>query len=75
MSLPMYKPGIPIIYVPTHANGDKNHPDVERGYIYWYNGGRSVFCKFYHKNSKELRTTSCSEMCNIEDVFEDETNR
>lgn len=36
-----------VLYVPTHAQGDRNHPDVERGVVTGHNkDGSTVFVRF-----------------------------
>lgn len=37
--------GEAVTYIPRHANGDVNHPDVERGYISSFNEGY-LFVRF-----------------------------
>ena len=59
--------GIQVIYVPTHANGDVNHPDCERGFI-MSSRGSTAFCRFWSKDLKRLRTVSCSESCNVSEL-------
>ena len=64
-----FKPGTQIAYIPNHAHGDINHEDVEYGFV---TGNRSfVFCRYWTKGRLGvLRTTSCSEATNREDLVE-----
>lgn len=39
MSTPYFLIGQKVLYVPNHANGDIEHPDVERGVVSSVNGG------------------------------------
>jgi hypothetical protein len=56
-----YKLGDQIAYVPTHAEGNLKHPDVEFGFV-TKDLGEDCFCRYWSKYSKgELRTKSCSE--------------
>lgn len=53
-----------IAYIPDHAEGDIEHPDVEFGFVSSDRGeGGSVFCRYWLKgrNGRELRTTANSE--------------
>lgn len=45
MRLSEIVPGARVTYVPTHANGDLNHPDVEHGTVSSKNGWY-VFVRF-----------------------------
>lgn len=59
----MFAEGDQVIYTPTHAEGDINHPDSERGFVTSHND-EYVFCRFFHKNfNLGLRTTANSEAC------------
>ena len=53
--------GKPVLYVPTHAKGDLNHPDVEEGVISEFNE-TFIFVKFAPRN------VSNSEACNPADL-------
>jgi len=57
----MFKAKDQIIYIPRHAEGNINHPDVEFGFV--MTGGLDyVFCRYWIKGQPGvLRTTSCSE--------------
>ncbi len=55
------KPGTQIAYIPTHANGDINHPDVEFGFV-TSEQETAHFCRYWMKgNPGELRTKANSE--------------
>jgi len=56
-----FSPGTQIAYVPAHACGDINHPDVEFGFVTstWE---KIVFCRFWsNDDSNRLRTVANSE--------------
>jgi hypothetical protein len=56
------KPGTQIAYIPSHAKGDINHPDVEFGFIQ-YTTTDGAFCRYWNKNFMlGLRTTANSEL-------------
>ena len=38
-------PGVRVAYIPGHAHGEINHPDVEHGAVS-SNNGKNVFVKF-----------------------------
>ena len=60
--------GQQIVYIPNHANGDKGHPDCERGFVTSANE-QTVFCRFWHRSDPGiLRNRSNSESCRVEDV-------
>ncbi len=45
--------GTQIIYIPTHVEGDINHPDCETGFITsmkFAPGGDFAFCRYWNKN-------------------------
>ena len=59
------KIGTQIAYLPDHANGDLNHPDVEFGFVSTlHRNGKDVFCRYWKKGEEGevLRTLSCSEL-------------
>ena len=62
-----FKIGDNIIYIPTHANGNRKHPDCEHGYVTG-KGKTTVFCKFYDKHGR-LRTVANSEGCDPSDLL------
>ena len=57
--------GTQILYVPTHANGRLNHPNVEEGFVTSVQGIR-VFCRYWSKDeSGALCTKDNSELTAI----------
>ena len=51
--------GTQIAYIPTHAEGDINHPDVEFGFIVRQAQDGDYFCRYWNKRyPDELRTKS-----------------
>ena len=55
------KQGTQIAYIPLHAGGDLNHPDVEFGFVTSERAG-SHFCRYWRRRSPgELRTLANSE--------------
>jgi hypothetical protein len=59
------KPGTQIIYIPSHAEGDPNHPDCKLGFVISQREDISAhFCRYWSKGKpgKELRTTANSEL-------------
>lgn len=64
-----FKPGQQIAYIPSHANENINHPDVEFGFVTSVNDSY-VFCRFFrNRGSNELRTMANSEACRPEDLI------
>ena len=64
----MFKPKDQIAYIPTHADGDIEHPDVQFGFITEARG-ENAFCRYWSKRPREyatLRTTANSELTPIE---------
>lgn len=61
----LYRKGDQVAYIPPHADGDINHPDVEFGFVTsTANKGAVVFCRFFYNKGRhrgELRTTANSE--------------
>ena len=55
------KRGTQIIYIPTHANGDKHHPDVEYGFVTSILGD-CAFCRYWSRHHGGLRTVANSEL-------------
>jgi len=54
--------GEQIAYIPMHAEGDINHPDVEFGFITGFNSDGDPFCRYWRKGQPgTLRTTANSE--------------
>ena len=62
--------GKQIVYVPTHAAGDINHPDAEYGFVTSVlEGSQIAYCRFFLKNDRNtLRTLSNSEATPIENI-------
>ncbi|MCJ7813721.1 hypothetical protein MUP95_10450 [bacterium] len=56
-----FKRGEQIAYIPTHAEGNVDHPDTEFGFVTKDSGDKGVFCRYFYKNGT-LRTVSCSEL-------------
>jgi hypothetical protein len=55
------EPGTQILYIPMHADGDENHPDVEEGFVTSVRDD-IAFCRYWSKHyTDSLRTTTCSE--------------
>lgn len=63
-----FLPGTQVAYIPPHANGDINHPDVEFGFVTsLHPDGEGCFCRYFLKDCPAiLRTVSCSELTNYE---------
>lgn len=47
------EPGDRVIYVPTHANGDINHPDCEYGIVSSWNN-RGIFVKYVRNGIPQM---------------------
>lgn len=63
------KIGDQIAYIPMHADGDINHPDVEFGFITGFNSAGDPFCRYWRKGQiGALRTTANSECTPIDMV-------
>jgi Zn-finger protein len=63
-----FKRGDQILYIPDYANENRNHPDVEAGFVtstkIVSDGSTTVFCRFWrNRNCETLRTKSNSEGC------------
>ena len=55
-------PGTQIAYIPTHAEGNINHPDVEFGFVVSERDDNH-FCRYWRKSHLgELRTVANSEL-------------
>ena len=63
--------GTQIIYVPTHANGDVDHPDCEAGFI-TSTVEDAAFCRYWNKDGS-LRTVSSSEKTYFSDLVAKDT--
>ncbi len=67
-----WEPKMQVAYIPTHAEGDINHKDVEYGFVTSTND-QFVFCRFWSKRERnggeyELRTKANSEACRPQDL-------
>lgn len=60
-------PGQKVIYVPTHAHGDKNHPDCEVGHVSSVNR-KYVFVKFDKQLNQMAWDDVTSQACRPEDL-------
>ena len=59
--------GMQIAYVPTHANGNIAHPDVEFGFVTSVTDN-GAFCRYFYRNG-ELRTKSNSELTSYDNLY------
>lgn len=50
-----------IAYLPPHAEGDINHPDVQFGFVV-IDCGEKSWCRFWMPGGRELRTKANSEL-------------
>ena len=66
----MLKRGTQIIYVPDHADGDVDHPDVEVGFVTTYTPGTVMaFCRYWSKYEPDrLRTMANSELTPVRNL-------
>ena len=62
---PTYKRGDQIAYVPSHADGDLSHPDVEFGFVTSeHPNGEDCWCRYFREVKDlepQLRTVANSE--------------
>jgi hypothetical protein len=73
--------GTQIAYVPTHANGDLSHPDVEFGFVMYrpsnYYDNKcpyAIFCRYWRKGHPgELRTVANSELTPVDNMIKYES--
>lgn len=58
-----FKRGDQVLYIPGHAGGDPNHPDVEAGFVTSVTvSGETVFCRYWRdRQCSGLRTLANSE--------------
>lgn len=62
MPLKTFYPGLQVLYVPNHAEGDTRHPDVQYGFVTSVNE-LGAFCRFFRsRKDNELRTSANSEL-------------
>ena len=66
----LLKRGTQIIYVPSHANGDTEHPDCDRGFITsCKDDAESCFCRYWRKGEPgTLRTHLNSELTPVRNL-------
>lgn len=55
-------------YVPSHAHGDKNHPDCEDGLVSSI-GGTNVFVKFHKSVNRYGFENATAQACSPEDLI------
>lgn len=67
MNLADLAPRMRVAYVPTHANGDLNHKDVERGSVSSTND-KYAFVKFDKQLAKFGWDGTTSQSCRPEDL-------
>lgn len=56
--------GAQVLYIPSHAGTEPEHPDTETGFVTSFSpGGRYVWVRYWYRGAEgvELRTKSCSE--------------
>jgi len=64
------KSGTQIAYIPLHAEGDINHPDVEFGFVVSERGD-AHFCRYWRRGHPgELRTVANSELTPTDNLVE-----
>jgi len=67
------EPGTQIAYVPAHAKGDVNHPDVGWGFVQEQRG-ETALCRFWAKDRQhkhqigDLRTKANAESASLSDL-------
>jgi hypothetical protein len=69
MNLEDIKPQMRVAYVPTHAHGDINHPDAERGTVSSTNQ-RFAFVKFDKQLRKFGWNGTTSQSCDPADLVD-----
>jgi hypothetical protein len=74
MSKNKFGRGIQVAYLPNHAEGNFENPDVEYGFVTSTRSNSDswelVYCRFWHKGKPgEMRTTNCSEMANASNLM------
>ena len=70
------KPGTQIIYIPTHAEGDEDHPDADAGFVTVMANDDFAWCRYWSRNfpdELELRTTANSELTPVTQLVERDT--
>lgn len=68
--------GTQILYMPTHANGNPKHKDVQEGFVTSIvPSNNCLFCRYWSKFSPgELRTRANSELTNIRNIMVEDTH-
>jgi hypothetical protein len=62
MTEPTFQPGDQVAYIPHHAAGDIQHPDVEFGFVTSPSQRGDYFCRYWRKGQPgTLRTVANSE--------------
>lgn len=62
-------PGDRVIYIPSHAHGDRNHPDCERGTVSSLNHNGEPFVRFDTAVSRLGWDGATSQCCYLTDVI------
>jgi hypothetical protein len=58
------KRGTQIAYIPMHANGDINHPDVEFGFVTTFEPDKGfAFCRYWRKGEPGVLRTLANSEC------------
>lgn len=60
-------PKTQIAYVPTHANGNLSHQNVEFGFVTSVTA-HGAFCRYWNKAKTDLRTKANSELTPFENI-------
>ena len=63
--------GTQIAYVPTHAHGDLNHPDVKIGFVTVDRGADGAFCRYWRKDLPPAKQMYAE---NVEDYLRTKDN-
>ena len=68
------KKGTQIAYIPSHAKGDIEHPDVEFGFVMSESRGSAYFCRYWLKGKPgDLRSVANSELTPSDCLVEHES--
>ena len=68
------KPGTQIIYIPTHAEGDEDHPDADAGFVTSMRDDDFAWCRYWSMHYPGvLRTKANSELTDITQLVERQT--
>ncbi len=68
MNLQDFRPRMRVVYIPLHALGDINHPDVEYGAVSSINS-KYVFVKFDKQVNKLGWEGTTSQSCDPDDLI------